>query len=362
MPSPKRRRLNVLVVDDSAIVREVMQQILATDEFAVTTAADPIIATQKLRGVRPDVVILDLAMPRMDGLSFLRTIMADDPLPVVVCSALAQLGSADTAMRALAEGAVDIVAKPRMGVRGFLEDSATTLADTLRAAAQATIRKRASHRNSRRPPAPPKPAPSAPRFLLSESLVALGASTGGTEALAALLSALPEDAPGVVVVQHMPEGFTEAFARRLNGLSPMRVREAVDGDRIEQGLALIAPGGRHTMVRQSAGGWQVRVADGPLLSRHRPSIDVLFQSVAEAAGAASVGVLMTGMGRDGSQGLAAMKRRGAWTIAQDEGSCVVFGMPKEAIALGAASEVLPLSRIAAAIVARTVASNQPVAS
>lgn len=366
MPSSKRRQLNVLVVDDSAVVREVMQRILAPDEFSVTTAADALIATQKLRAARPDVIVLDLALPRVDGLSFLRTLMAEDPMPVVVCSALAETGSADVAMRALADGAVDVVAKPRLGVRGFLEESATTLADTLRAAAQATTHRRPGKRTSRRPPAPaklPMGSTSLSRGVpVKQSLVAIGASTGGTEALGALLQALPADAPGMVIVQHMPEGFTAAFARRLDGVSPMHVKEAADGDRVERGLVLIAPGGRHTMVAARGGGWHIRVADGPLLSRHRPSVDVLFQSVAEAAADAAVGVLLTGMGRDGAQGLAAMKRKGAWTIAQDEASCVVFGMPKEAIALGAVDEVVSLPRLASAIVARTMVSAQPVAS
>jgi two-component system chemotaxis response regulator CheB len=357
MPSVDRPLLRVLVVDDSALVREVMQLLLTADEsFAVTTAADPLIALRKMAISRPDVILLDLAMPRMDGLSFLRKVMAEDPIPVVVCTATTEC-AADVAMRALDEGAVDVVTKPRVGVRGFFEDSATPLVDTLRAAAQASVRRRATpapvpRRTAERSGSPP------PRRRVTRALVAVGASTGGTDALSVLLGALPEDAPGLVVVQHMPKGFTGAFARRLDGVCRVAVREAADGDRVERGLALIAPGDRHMIVRSEGAHWRVRIVDGPPVSRHRPSVDVLFRSVADAAGAAAVGVILTGMGRDGAEGLRAMKELGGWTIAQDEATCVVFGMPREAIALGVVDVVAPLSRIAGAILERTAAENR----
>jgi two-component system chemotaxis response regulator CheB len=356
MPSVDRPLLRVLVVDDSALVREVMQLLLTADEsFAVTTAADPLIALRKMAISRPDVILLDLAMPRMDGLSFLRKVMAEDPIPVVVCTATTEC-AADVAIRALDEGAVDVVTKPRVGVRGFFEDSATPLVDTLRAAAQASLKRRAAPTPVRMRAAERSAPP--PRRRVKRALVAVGASTGGTDALTVLLGALPEDAPGLVVVQHMPKGFTGAFARRLDGVCRVAVREAADGDRVERGLALIAPGDRHMIVRPEGAHWRVRIVDGPPVSRHRPSVDVLFRSVADAAGAAAVGVILTGMGRDGAEGLRAMKEVGGWTIAQDEATCVVFGMPREAIALGVVDVVAPLSRIAAAVLERTAAENR----
>jgi two-component system chemotaxis response regulator CheB len=345
------------VVDDSALVREVVQRIFAGDDsFAITTASDPLIAARKMAIARPDVILLDLAMPLMNGLTFLRKVMAEDPIPVVVCSSM--MGDApDMAMRALGEGALDVVTKPRVGVRGFLEESFTLLGDTLRAAAQASVARGTLPRAAIGGPAGSKTRParaSAPRQarLLERALVAVGASTGGTEALAVLLGGLPDDAPGVVVVQHMPEGFTAPFARRLDGACRIEVKEAADGDFIEPGRALIAPGGRHMTVGREGSRWRARVADGPLVSRHRPSVDVLFHSVASAAGPAALGVILTGMGRDGADGLRAMKQRGAWTIAQDEASSVVFGMPREAIASGAVDDVVPLPRIAQVILDR----------
>jgi len=343
-------QVKVLVVDDSALVREVMQRVLR-GSFSVVTAADPLIATRKMAVDRPDVILLDLAMPRMDGLSFLRQLMTTDPIPVVVCSVLT-LGAADVAMRALDEGAVDVVTKPRLGLHGGADDAIGPLMDALRAASQASVKRRPASAPiaARIPDAQVRPTP---QVAASSTLVAVGASTGGTEALGVLLGAMPENSPGLVVVQHMPEGFTAAFARRLDGVCRIRVKEAADGDRVEPGLALIAPGNRHVVVRIEGSRWRVRVVDGPPVSRHRPSVDVLFGSVAEAAGPSAVGVLLTGMGRDGADGLRAMKQRGARTIAQDAATCVVFGMPKEAIALGAVDEVLGLPRIAAAILERT---------
>jgi two-component system chemotaxis response regulator CheB len=345
--------IHVLVVDDSAVVREVMAGVLSQEPgMSVTAAADPLIAMQKMQRQRPDVIVLDLEMPRMNGLTFLQKIMKEDPIPVIICSA--HTGQ-DTSLglQALDEGAVDVVNKPPLGVREFLHDSAVTLIDAVRAAARA-------HPTNRRP-APPlspsrltfdallSPEPKAAPGLSSDKIVAIGASTGGTEALRLLLEAMPPAAPGLIVVQHMPEGFTAAFAQRLNELCRIEVKEAADGDRVAAGRALIAPGNRHTLVRRDGARYVAEVIDGPLVSRHRPSVDVLFRSVAKAAGANAIGVIMTGMGSDGADGLLEMQNTGAVTIAQDEASCVVFGMPKEAINRGAVSKVAALSRIPDAI-------------
>jgi len=341
---------SVLVVDDSAVVRQAFTQLLGR-QFTVETAADPIIAEQKIRKRRPDVVVLDLQMPRMDGLTFLRQIMRSDPLPVVICSANAAKGS-DAAMRALEDGAVDLILKPAIGVRAFLEESALMLADTLRAASQARVARRMppTPRHSAdvvlRPSAPLQSALAAPR------IVAVGASTGGTEALRELIEALPTHAPGMVVVQHMPPGFTAAFARRLNSLSRVEVKEAAHGDPVSAGRVLIAPGDQHMILRRNGVQYYVQLADGPLVSRHRPSVDVLFRSVAQAAGPSATGVILTGMGDDGAAGMGEMHDAGAYTIAQDEATSVVFGMPKEAIEVGAVDDVLPLGAIAGAVMRR----------
>jgi two-component system chemotaxis response regulator CheB len=339
----------VLVVDDSAVVRQAFTMILGR-QFDVETAADPIIAEQKIRKRRPDVMVLDLQMPRMDGLTFLRKVMERDPLPVVICSASATQGSGP-AMRALEEGAVDIILKPALGVREFLEESALLLADTIRAASHARVAKRmpVTPRLSAdvvlRAAVAPVAAAGLPR------IVAVGASTGGTEALRILIERLPANAPPMLVVQHMPAGFTAAFARRLDAVSAVEVKEAAEGDLVTPGRVLIAPGDQHMVLRRSSTQHRVQLLDGPLVSRHRPSVDVLFRSVAIAAGANATGVLLTGMGDDGAAGLAEMHDAGARTIAQDEATCVVFGMPKEAIARGAADHVLPLGEIAAALLA-----------
>ncbi|HWT80689.1 MAG TPA: chemotaxis response regulator protein-glutamate methylesterase [Candidatus Methylomirabilis sp.] len=344
-----RRSLTVLVVDDSAVVREVMGALLSQEEgISVITAPDPLIAMEKMKGMRPDVILLDLEMPRMDGLTFLRKIMAEDPIPVVVCSGLAGHGT-EAALRALEEGAVEVIAKPKFGIRHFLHESALMLIDAVQGAAQACLRRRgllpASSPSLRTADAVlPPPRKSALTFT-SDKVVAIGASTGGTEALRVILEAMPPDAPGVVVVQHMPEGFTAAFATRLNQTCQIEVKEASRGDWVREGRALIAPGNRHTMLVRSGAHYAVEVTDGPLVSRHRPSADVLFRSVAQAAGPNAVGVILTGMGNDGATGLLEMRRAGAATIAQDEATCVVFGMPKEAISRGAVDEVIPLPQI-----------------
>ncbi len=341
--------IRVLVIDDSAVVRQALSNILSRVGMAVTTAHDPIIALEKMAKDRPDAIVLDIEMPRMDGLTFLHKVMSEDPIPVVVCSGLAGAGT-EVALHALDEGAVDVVVKPRLGVKGFLEDSATRLVQVVRAAAQARVRRRPRH-------PPPKIAagvviPERPPHVISRTthkVVVVGASTGGTEALRTLLEAMPPDAPGIAIVQHMPEVFTAQFAKRLDKDCRIEVKEAEQDDRLVPGRALVAPGNRHLLVRRSGALYFVDVVDGPPVSHHRPSVDVLFRSAAQAAGGNAVGVILTGMGDDGASGMAEMKAAGAHTIAQDEETSVVFGMPKEAIALGAVHEVLPLPRIALAV-------------
>ncbi|HVQ53919.1 MAG TPA: chemotaxis response regulator protein-glutamate methylesterase [Thermoanaerobaculia bacterium] len=347
-----KRPLQVLVVDDSAVVRQTLSSLFALEGIAATVAADPYIAMEKMSKQRPDVIVLDLELPRMHGLTFLSRIMAEDPIPVVVCSALTGDGT-DLAMRALDEGALAIVTKPRINIREFLHESAVVFLDAVRGAAEARVGKRrltASPRLTADAVLPPRPGPGA--RVPADRIVAVGASTGGTEALTELLQKMPADGPGIVVVQHMPEGFTAAFATRLNGLCRMEVKEAADGDRVRPGLALIAPGNRHVLVRRRGDAYVIELSDGPLVSRHRPSVDVLFRSAAQAAGSGAIGVLMTGMGDDGAQGLVEMKEAGAQTLAQDEASCVVFGMPREAIARGAVDEVVALDGLAATILKR----------
>lgn len=332
--------IRLLVVDDSAVMRQAMIAIgKSAGDIAVTVAADPLIAQTKISREPFDVVLLDIEMPRMDGLTYLRKLMAERPLPVIVCSALAGRGT-EVAIRALEEGAVDIVEKPRAALSEFLSESNVRLLDAIRGAASARLRRRST--------APP-PAVPTPLRRTSARIVAIGASTGGTEALREILEALPPDAPGIVIVQHMPELFTAAFARRLNETCRVQVKEAADGDRIIPGRALIAPGNRHLLVRRDGAQYAVCLSDGPLVSRHRPSVDVLFQSVARAAGPNAVGVILTGMGNDGAAGLLEMQQSGAVTLAQDESTSVVFGMPGAAIARGAARFVHPLQGIAPAI-------------
>jgi two-component system, chemotaxis family, protein-glutamate methylesterase/glutaminase len=351
--------LNVLVVDDSAIVRQVLVAVLSERRgFRVTVAADPIIAMEKMKKFPPDVILLDLEMPRMDGMTFLEKIMSQNPVPVVVCSGLTGPRT-EEAIRALEFGAVDIITKPKIGLRGFLEESAVLLEDTVRAAATARVNKFRMlrgkpgkyHSADMVIPHVVPPASAQQR----EKIIAVGASTGGTEALLQVLEQMPENCPGIVAVQHMPEGFTAAFAKRLNGICRIEIKEAADGDKVVPGHAYVAPGNRHTLVRRIGPGYFLEVREGALVSRHRPSVNVLFRSVAQAAGASAVGILMTGMGDDGADGLLDMKQADALTIAQDEASCVVFGMPREAILRGAVEEVLPLSKIPAAILRNSFA-------
>ena len=353
---PRQSPLKVLVIDDSAVVRQILSALLSVQGgMNVTAAADPYIALRKMEKERPDVIVLDLEMPRMDGLTFLRKIMREDPIPVVICSGHAARGT-EIALRTLEEGAVDVLARPRIGVKEFFHESAVQVIDALRAASQARLAPgRAASRPRLAAVEPPRnadsvlPPLSAPSSPGTPPVVAIGASTGGPEALRKILEQLPADAPPVVIVQHMPEGFTAAFARRLDQTCRIEVKEAADGDTVASGRALIAPGNRHLLLVRRGAGYAVQVREGPLVSRHRPSVDVLFRSVAQAAGAAAVGCILTGMGNDGAAGLLEMKQAGAATYAQDEESCVVFGMPREAIEIGAVDVVLPLARISRAL-------------
>ena len=357
----QKRPLEVLVVDDSAVVREVLSAILSSQKgITVTTAADPIIAMAKMDRARPDVILLDLQMPRMDGLTFLRRIMAEDPIPVVICSSQAETGT-EAALRALEEGAVDIISKPKIGVKDFLRESSLVLIDAVWGAARARLSPKTVSSSSSLVPPPVirGPIQNLRAGFSRRSIIAIGASTGGTEALRLLLEAMPKDAPGIVIVQHMPQGFTAAFARRLNELCVIHVKEAADGDLITNGKAFIAAGNRHLLVRRSGADLLVEVTDGPLVTRHRPSVDVLFRSVARVAGPNAIGVILTGMGSDGASGLLEMKQAGAATIAQDESTSVVFGMPKESISKGAVDEVVALPDIPSAILRRVSPATGP---
>ncbi len=363
-PRNPTESLHVLVVDDSAVVRQVMQAVLSADRnIRVSVAADPIIAFSKIERDPPHVVITDLEMPRMDGLSFIRQIMARKPLPVIVCSGLTEKRM-ELAISALELGAVEVITKPKLGVRDFLHESAVMLLDVVWSAANARVVARpfptVPQRNTADVVLPLGPLPGLQPA--GEKLIAIGASTGGTEAIRTFLQAMPIACPGIVIVQHMPEKFTRAFAERLNKDCAIEVKEAADGDRVLNGRALIAPGNHHLLVERNAASYLARINDGPLVSRHRPSVDVLFRSVATAGGSHGVGVIMTGMGSDGAQGLLEMRDAGAQTIAQDESSCVVFGMPKEAISRGAALTILPLERIAEAVLELSSRAPEPARS
>lgn len=354
-----KKKIRVLVVDDSALVRQTLSDILSSDPDLEVMAAvsDPYIAAKRLRTEVPDVMTLDIEMPRMDGITFLQKIMRQHPMPVVICSSMAANGS-ENALRAMASGAVEIIEKPKVGTRAFLEESRMQVCDVIKAATLVKVK--------------PLPAPLIvekkltadaviektviPRTIqTTEKIVIVGASTGGTEALRVFLMALPQDAPGTVIVQHMPEHFTRAFSQRLDSLCRIEVKEAEDGDRVLRGRVLIAPGNRHTLLKRSGARYYVEVRDGPLVCRHRPSVDVLFRSAARYAGVNAVGVLMTGMGDDGARGMLEMKAAGGYTIAQDETTSVIFGMPQEAIKLGGVDKVRPLERIAGTVLRRCAA-------
>jgi two-component system chemotaxis response regulator CheB len=344
------KKIRVLIVDDSAVVRQTLDELLSSDhEIEVMgTASDPFIAADKILHEVPDVITLDVEMPRMDGVTFLQKIMSQHPVPVVICSSLTDGGS-ETAIKALEYGAVEIIQKPRIGTKHFLEESRVRICDAVKAAAMARITRipASTQRVVAKLTADvilAKPTSQA-MVKTSEKVVVVGASTGGTEALRDFLEAMPLDAPGIVIVQHMPEHFTRAFAARLDTICRISVKEAEHNDTIIRGRALIAPGNRHLLLKRSGARYFVEIKDGPLVSRHRPSVDVLFRSAARYAGKNCIGVIMTGMGDDGAKGMLEMKEAGAFTIAQDEESCVVFGMPKKAIELDAVDRVAHLKNI-----------------
>ena len=349
-------KIRVQVVDDSAVVRQVMTEILNADPgiTVINAAADPLIAIERMKKEWPDVIVTDVEMPRMDGVSFVRKVMAERPTPVVVCSSLTEKG-AETTMDVLAAGALSVVTKPKLGVKQFLQDAARELTDAVKAAARAKVRAQSAPLR----PAPKvsadavMPAPDATTAMkaTTERIVAIGTSTGGTQALERVLTALPRVSPGIVIVQHMPEAFTAAFAARLDSLCEIEVREAQNNDRVIPGRALIAPGGKHMALRRSGAYYYVDVIDGPLVNRHKPSVDVLFRSVAKHAGANALGIIMTGMGDDGANGLLEMRQAGATTLGQDEASCVVYGMPKEAERRGAVMRQISLDQVPREILA-----------
>jgi two-component system chemotaxis response regulator CheB len=346
--------IRVLIVDASPVIRQTLTAILTSDpDIEVTgAAADPYIAARRIQKEVPDVIILGVDLPRMDGITFLQKLMAQRPLPVVMCSSMADEGS-QTLIDALDAGAVDVILKPEVGSREFLMESQVRVCDVVKAAAVARIRRSPRSAQTHQPKLtadailpPPTQWTSAKT---TEKVVLIGASTGGTESLRVVLETLRVDSPGMVIVQHMPEPFTANFARRLDSLCDVKVKEAQNGDAVMAGQALIAPGNKHLLLQRTGSRYVVEVKDGPLVSRHRPSVDVLFRSAARSAGGNAVGVIMTGMGDDGAQGLLEMRQNGAYTIAEDESTCVVFGMPKEAIARGGAMAVVPLGRIAGEI-------------
>lgn len=353
------KKIRVLIVDDSASVRQTLAAVLGNDPDieVMGVASDPIAAARRIQDEVPDVITLDVEMPRMDGITFLRKLMAQKPIPVVMCSSLTEQGS-ETLMQALDAGAVDVILKPKISAADHLAESGARICEVVKGAAQARIGARKPRAFDLRGQDPAKkltadamlPPPTGRAMAKTTEMVAcIGASTGGTESLRVVLQAMPANAPGIVIVQHMPEKFTAAFAKRLNSICEIEVKEAADGDPVLRGHALIAPGDHHMMLARQGARYYVSVKPGPLVSRHRPSVDVLFRSAAHSAGSNAIGVIMTGMGDDGARGLEEMKNAGAFTVAQDEATSIVFGMPKEAIARGAAMKVVPLDTIAGEI-------------
>ncbi len=350
------KKIQVLIVDDSAVVRQTISKILSSDPKieVMATAPDPIVAAKKMETQVPDVITLDIEMPRMDGITFLRKLMSQHPIPVVICSTLTEKG-AETTLKALEYGAVEIILKPKLGTKKFLEEARINICDAVKAAARVRVKKiypQKTIQYQKKLTADAVLAPPTNHRAMAQTtdkVVVVGASTGGTEALRVFLEGLPLDAPGIVIVQHMPEGFTSAFAKRIDGLCRVRVCEATNNTTILRGQALIAPGNKHTLLKRSGARYYVEVKDGPLVCRHRPSVDVLFRSTARYAGKNAIGIIMTGMGDDGSRGMLEMKQAGAYNIAQNEETCVVYGMPKEAVKLGAVDKQMPLSQLSRAI-------------
>ncbi|HTH94951.1 MAG TPA: chemotaxis response regulator protein-glutamate methylesterase [Rhodocyclaceae bacterium] len=349
------KSIRIFIVDDSATVRQVLSGVLEdiADITVIGSAADPIFALDKMQKDWPDVIILDVEMPRMDGITFLKKIMAERPTPVIICSTLTETGTT-TAMQAMSAGAVNIVTKPKIGLKQFLLEAGEELVSAIRAATHANVRHLAVPPHARPAAVMNKiNVPLAPITAMAETtekVVAIGASTGGTQALESVLTGLPAVCPGIVIVQHMPAAFTAAFAGRLNQVCAIEVREACNGDRVTPGKALIAPGGRHMQLKRSGAYYYVEVLDGPPVNRHRPSVDVLFRSVARWAGSNALGIIMTGMGDDGARGMKDMFDAGAMTLAQDEHSCVVYGMPKEAVKLGGVGRSVSLDNFAGEII------------
>ncbi|MET3615661.1 two-component system chemotaxis response regulator CheB [Rhizobium aquaticum] len=356
------KKIRVLIVDDSASVRQALAKVLTEegDIEIIGAAGDPFMAAKKLQEDVPDVITLDVEMPKMDGITFLRKLMSQHPIPVVMCSSLTESGS-ETLMQAMEAGAVDVILKPKIAAADFLAESGARIRQTIRAAAQARLgamRKRSATGSMSSGPAAKLTAdavlpPPTGRAMAktTEMVCCIGASTGGTEALRELLEVLPANTPGIVIVQHMPEKFTAAFAKRLNGLCEVEVKEAENGDPVLRGHVLIAPGDKHMLLERQGARYVVSVRDGPLVSRHRPSVDVLFRSAARSAGSNAMGVIMTGMGDDGARGMLEMHQAGAFNIAQDEATSVVYGMPKEAVAKGGVDRIVPLEQIAREILA-----------
>ncbi|VAW28551.1 Chemotaxis response regulator protein-glutamate methylesterase CheB [hydrothermal vent metagenome] len=351
------KKIRVLIVDDSAIVRQSLTEILSSDPEleVVATASDPYMAVEQIKNMVPDVITLDVEMPKMDGITFLKKIMSQHPIPVIIISTLTSKGT-ETALSALELGAVEVVLKPQLHTPEQRKEATMLLVDKVKAASHAVIHRRRV--GLARAPKSVKPKLTADAVLAkpntqnsslvktTEKIVAVGASTGGTEALKTFLESFPLDSPGIIIVQHMPELFTKQFADRLNEQCKITVKEAVNGDTVLRGQALISPGNKHMLLKRSGAKYFVEITEGPLVNRHRPSVDVLFRSVARYAGKNAVGVIMTGMGNDGAQGLLEMKTTGAFTIAQNEKTCIVFGMPKEAIKLNAVDKIMSIYSIA----------------
>lgn len=358
------KKIRVLVVDDSAVVRQTLSSILNSDSKieVIGTASDPFFAAKKISLQVPDVITLDVEMPRMDGLTFLKKIMSQHPIPVVIISSLTTKGT-ETGLKALEYGAVEIITKPQMNTKEFIKESKIRICDAVKAAVQAKISRKSYQPKLAQTTFKVEPKYSADAILqpsrnasmikTTELVVAVGASTGGTEALRIFLESLPVDVPGIIIVQHMPEHFTRSFAERLDSICKISVKEAKNGDTVMRGKALIAPGNNHMLLKRSGARYYVEVRQGPLVNRHRPSVDVLFRSTAKYAGKNAIGIIMTGMGDDGAHGLLEMKEAGAFTIAQDEKSCVVFGMPKEAIAINAATKIESLEKISGLVMAHS---------